>query len=63
MKNKKMNLTDLKVKSFITELDSTSENTVKGGYESAPAECPTGLGAYTCNTKNAECGPAPTIGC
>lgn len=58
-----MNLTDLKVKSFITELNEENENTVKGGYASAPAECPSGLGAYTCITANAKCLPAPTIGC
>jgi len=38
MKNKKMNLSELKVKSFVTDLKKGKENTVKGGgIESAVA--------------------------
>jgi len=32
MKNKKLNLGDLKVKSFVTEMENNSDQTVKGGY-------------------------------
>lgn len=31
MKNGKLNLNELKVKSFVTNLESEKENTVKGG--------------------------------
>ena len=31
MKSKKLNLSELKVKSFVTDLESEKENTVKGG--------------------------------
>lgn len=31
MKNKKLNLNELRVKSFVTELENEKENTVKGG--------------------------------
>ena len=31
MKNKKLNLNALKVKSFVTEFENEKENTVKGG--------------------------------
>jgi len=34
MKNKKMNLSELKVKSFVTDLEKEKENTVKGGRNS-----------------------------
>ena len=33
MKTRKLNLSQLKVKSFITEIDSNTENTVKGGAD------------------------------
>jgi hypothetical protein len=31
MKNEKMNLADLKVKSFVTDFKKDEENTIKGG--------------------------------
>ncbi len=31
MKNKKLNLNELRVKSFVTEFDNGTENTLKGG--------------------------------
>jgi len=31
MKNKKLNLNELKAKSFVTDLEDGKENTVKGG--------------------------------
>lgn len=33
MKNKKLNLNELKIKSFVTDLDNGKENTVKGGAD------------------------------
>lgn len=33
MKNKKLNLNELKVKSFVTDLEKSSANTAKGGLE------------------------------
>jgi len=33
MKKGKMNLSELKVKSFVTEFQNEQENTVKGGYD------------------------------
>lgn len=44
MKKEKLSIRDLKVKSFMTDTKH-----IKGGYESAPAQCPTGLGAYVCS--------------
>jgi len=39
MKSKKLNLGQLKIKSFITNLDTKSEETVKGGFLSIGREC------------------------
>lgn len=36
MKSKKLNLSDLKVKSFITEVEGKSPQTVKGGWGNFP---------------------------
>jgi len=46
MKNKKLNLNELKVKSFVTDLENEKEKTVKGGgpfdtpVHSFPLGCP-----------------------
>jgi len=37
MKNKKMNLNELKVKSFVTGFEDVESNTVKGGVTAFPA--------------------------
>ena len=39
MNNKKINLTELKVKSFVTKLDKSSEDTVVGGLASIGKFC------------------------
>ncbi|MFA0962952.1 hypothetical protein AB9P05_14200 [Roseivirga sp. BDSF3-8] len=44
MKKEKLNISKLKVKSF-----TTNKADIKGGYASAPNQCPTGLGAYVCS--------------
>lgn len=46
MKNKKINLEDLKVKSFITDLKGENLHTAKGGGGGGPLHslaCPTGV--------------------
>lgn len=39
MKNKKLNLNELKVKSFVTDLENGKENTVKGGAITVEVGC------------------------
>jgi len=61
MKNKKLNLNELKVKSFVTDLEAGKENTVRGGGGSN--ECSPGAPSTGCNsllltgciTDNLEC--------
>ena len=52
MKNKKLNLDELKVKSFVTDFENGKENTVKGGGGTRTGEPVTGGTAvitdYTC---------------
>lgn len=41
MKKSKLNLNELKVKSFVTDLENGKENTVKGGHDCDPTHtCP-----------------------
>ncbi|MEO1052998.1 MAG: pinensin family lanthipeptide [Bacteroidota bacterium] len=40
MKNKKLNLDSIKVKSFVTSFDKEKGNTVKGGQNSDANTCP-----------------------
>lgn len=37
MKRKKLNLNELRVKSFVTEFENGKESTVRGGEEGGPA--------------------------
>ena len=39
MKNKKLNLEDLKIQSFVTSLNQEDANTVKGGVPTAAEAC------------------------
>ena len=58
MKNKKLNLEQLKVQSFVTRLQNKDERTVKGGGEItyygcnsvAPLDCTIGVGCDTVPT-------------
>lgn len=57
MKSKKLNLSELKVKSFVTDLENGVGNTIKGGNSMIGAtDC--------CGTFQSQCdlcdGPAPT---
>jgi|GEM_PF-5074818 len=47
MKNKKLNLNQLRVKSFVTDLENGKQNTVKGGL----------LSIIWCKTDNDDCAP------
>ena len=46
MKNVKLSLTKLTVKSFVSEIDPKSKNTVKGGNSFIPSIC------QSCNDPN-----------
>lgn len=51
MKNKKLNLSDLKVKSFVTDLETEKENTVKGGGgNTIDRKCYNTVGGFPCQT-------------
>jgi hypothetical protein len=62
-KRKKLNLTALKVKSFVTSLDSLEEERVRGGDSTASciplctqiSACPTNPVCVTCNTCGNTC--------
>jgi hypothetical protein len=66
MKNKKLNLNDLKVTSFVTSLDSVNSATLKGGADAAVTPdcgptfnaCPT-VPIEHCNVPSYD--PCPTI--
>jgi len=55
MKNKKLKLTDLKVKSFVTEDNDELVKTIKGGARSGSIDNPSDF--FTCN------GPTPGTHC
>ncbi|MCF6298135.1 MAG: pinensin family lanthipeptide [Flavobacteriaceae bacterium] len=56
MKNKKLNLNELKVKSFVTDFENEKENTVKGGGGTRDTgEGPSG--PNWCITDYTLCGP------
>lgn len=66
MKNKKIKLSELKVKSFVTEFGADKKNTAKGGL--VPPYIPYTIG--TCSTRDpqdcpprdsniSDCGPCP----
>ncbi|GAA0188664.1 hypothetical protein GCM10009122_47690 [Fulvivirga kasyanovii] len=52
MKNKKLSLTDLKVKSFVTKFEEGVENTLKGGndpeYKTVYGVCYSMYQTYCC---------------
>lgn len=56
MKNKKLNLSELKVKSFVTDLENEKGNTIKGGSMIGNTDC--------CGTLYSQCNlcnkPAPS---
>lgn len=51
MKSKKLNLNNLKVKSFVTEFDKSQSHTAKGGIDWTEI-----TNANWCNTKGWLCG-------
>ncbi len=53
MKNKKLNLNELKVKSFVTDFDSADSNTIKGGGFSDNCQSDGGcMLSFNCETIN-----------
>ena len=57
---KKLNIRDLKVNSFVTDLSAENANTVKGGF-TADYNCSNGCGTNYCPTNNCtavNCGSA-----
>ncbi|MGB3464263.1 MAG: pinensin family lanthipeptide [Cyclobacteriaceae bacterium] len=56
MKKKNLNLSDLKVKSFVTDLDPKSEETVKGGVVLLTTKCQTLVVECINDTFNPPCG-------
>lgn len=63
MKNKKLNLNELRVKSFVTSFQSDQENTIKGGGPSnlcSPGGATTYCNSFqitACVSDNPECKP------
>ncbi len=58
MRNKKLNLDELKVKSFVTDFENEKENTVKGGGRGGEHETGDGpSGPNWCVTDYTLCGP------
>jgi len=60
MKNKKLKLKDLAVKSFVTNMSSETEETVKAGIGTAPTYVHNSI-ALGCGTSPGICVPGETI--